>query len=47
MVRRAIELEPDAAFQHYLLAYIEIQRGNAAAALAACQCIRGRPLCTV
>jgi TolB-like protein/Tfp pilus assembly protein PilF len=36
-VRRAIELQPSAAWYHYSLTYIEVQRGNAKAALAAAQ----------
>jgi TolB-like protein/tetratricopeptide (TPR) repeat protein len=36
-VRRAIELQPGAAIYHMQLAIIEIQRGNAQAALAAAQ----------
>ncbi len=36
-IRRAIELQPGAAIQHWRLAIIEIQRGNAQAALAAAQ----------
>ncbi|MHB8478160.1 MAG: TIR domain-containing protein [Steroidobacteraceae bacterium] len=36
-IRRAIELQPAAAFHHWRLAYIEIQRGNSQAALAAAQ----------
>src|SRR5262249_55517730 len=36
-IRRAIELQPGAASYHYTLATIEIQRGNAEAALAAAQ----------
>jgi len=36
-IRRAIELQPTAAINHQRLAIIEIQRGNAQAALAAAQ----------
>jgi hypothetical protein len=36
-IRRAIELQPAAEGFHYTLAVIEIQRGNAQAALAAAQ----------
>jgi TolB-like protein/Tfp pilus assembly protein PilF len=36
-IRRAIELQPGAVSYHYTLAIIEIQRGNAPAALAAAQ----------
>jgi tetratricopeptide (TPR) repeat protein len=36
-VRRAIELQPGAAWYHQVLTIIEVQRGNAQAALAAAQ----------
>ena len=36
-IRRSIELEPAGVVEHYVLAVIEIQRGNAQAALAAAE----------
>jgi TolB-like protein/Tfp pilus assembly protein PilF len=36
-IRRAIELQPGAAWYHFVLTMIEVQRGNAQAALAAAQ----------
>jgi TolB-like protein/Tfp pilus assembly protein PilF len=36
-IRRAIELQPAALFVHYILTYIQVQRGNAQAALEAAQ----------
>jgi tetratricopeptide (TPR) repeat protein len=36
-IRRSIELQPGAAWYHFVLTMIEVQRGNAQAALAAAQ----------
>jgi TolB-like protein/Tfp pilus assembly protein PilF len=43
-IRRAIELQPDAEWYHYTLTVIEVQRGDAQAALAAAQQERPGPV---